>query len=94
MLLDQGYDLQRKLRRKMKLEPQEADVWNVRLSRLRCKPKPAAPRDDTIPGVSGVTYEFLDKFPQIKDARKRWDAVKLQLKRVAENIQDEMKAGM
>ena len=81
-----------KLRKKLKLEPQEADVWNVRF-RDQMQARPAALQSDTIPGVSSVTYEFLDKFPQIKDARKKWDAVKTQLKRVAENIQDELKAG-
>jgi GTPase SAR1 family protein len=89
-LLKQGFKLQLKLSEKMKLGPQEAELWDVQY-RNQMQARPTALQSDTIPGVSGVTYEFLDQFQSIKDARKRWDAVKTQLRRVAENIQDELK---
>jgi GTPase SAR1 family protein len=89
-LFDDGTELQLKLRKKQKLEPKEVERWEASY-RVQMQPRPPVLRSDNIPGVSALTYEFLDKFDSIKDARKKWDAVKVRLKRVAENIQDEMR---
>ncbi len=89
-LLDDGTELEFKLRRKAKLAPQEVELWEVNY-RAQMQPKLPALRSDPLPGASALTYEFLDKFDAFKDARKKWDAVKVRLRRVAENIQDEMR---
>lgn len=107
-LLDEGAELQlklRKLHKQMKLNwkddvlskegkrlQEEAESWEHNC-RGQMQPKPRVLRSDSMPGVSAVTYEYLDKFAAIKDARKRWEAVKVQVKRVSENIQDELKTG-
>ena len=91
VLLTQGTKLQLKLRENTKLGPQEVELWDIQF-RNQIQTRPSALQSDPIPGVSGVTFEFLDKFQAVKDARKKWDAVKVQLKRVADNI-DELKAG-
>jgi hypothetical protein len=39
-----------------------------------------------------VTYEFLDKFEAIQNARKDWEAAKSKLNRLNQNIQDELKS--
>ena len=88
-LLDQGAALYEKVRRKAKLDPLEVERWDVQY-RAQWHARPPAIQSDPVPGV-GVTYEFLDKFQTIKDARIRADGVNTQLRRVAENIQDELK---
>jgi GTPase SAR1 family protein len=89
-LLDQGIDLQARLRRKEKSATEQAEAWEIS-SRVHMSPKPRVLKSDQIPGVSGLTYEYLDKFQAIKSAQKEWESVKVRLRRVSANIQEELK---
>lgn len=78
-LLDEGTELLSKLRRKLKLAPQEAELWEAKcVAHLQRKSR--APRMAFIPEVTGMTYEFLDKFQSVKAARKRWETKKDELR--------------
>jgi len=85
-----GAELQFKLSKKQKLTEQEENQWKSDYLALTI-PKPRVQRNGPIPGVSGVTYEFLDKFQAVQIARKNWDAAKGKLNRINQNIQDELR---
>ena len=96
-LFTEGAELQvalNKLQGKPKVAKKEiaetvakAEAWeNEYQTKMHAKPRFL--RGDPIPGVSGVNYDFLDKFQSIKDTRRRLDNEKTRLKRVSENLQE------
>jgi GTPase SAR1 family protein len=84
-----GAELQFRLSKGMKLTEKEELQWQREyIATTLARPRVA--RTSPIPGVSGVTYEFLDKFEAIQNTRKDWEAAKGRLNRLNQNIQDEL----
>jgi GTPase SAR1 family protein len=89
-VLDEGNVIYNKLLKKTKLDPQEAELWNLSF-RERMNPERRLPRESHIPSTH-MTYEDLDKFKAVKEAQKDWQDAKDELKNISDNIQRRVKA--
>ena len=92
-LYDRSDAIYKKMRDKKKYDQQEVKAW------ITLRPeyekhilkRPPQSRQDFIPGVTGVKYEELGIFSNVKDARAEWTKSKSNLSERADYIDERIR---
>jgi len=62
-----------------KSKEQLAKPWFTAFANYRQQPAYYRPSDEAVPGAASMVYADLDKFHEIREARKDWDKVRRDL---------------
>ena len=92
-LYDRSDALYKKVRDKKKYDEQEVKAWTALRPEYEKQilKRPPMPRQDFIPGVTGVKFEELSIFANVKDARSEWTKSKANLSERADFIDERLR---